>query len=110
MSIQIQTLEFDVRTGKVLIMMDRCEPAIKNTSTPSCGFACVKACRLYGRNVLKIENNRPALAVPPDEASRLCNECLACEYSCQFYGSNCIRIILPFPSLDEYRRRHTMGR
>jgi len=88
-------LEFQVRTGTIRIDYNRCEPAINNTSTPSCGFACVKADRLYGRNVLRIEKNRPVLAIPSQEAVRLCNECLGCEHDCTYYGSNCIVIDLP---------------
>jgi len=89
----------------VIIDYSRCEPATKNTSTPSCGFACIKADRLYGRNVLKIENNKPVLAIPPQETARLCNECLGCEHDCEFYGSKCIQIILPLSRLEEYRKK-----
>lgn len=88
-------LEFHIRTGTIRIDYTRCEPAIKNTSTPSCGFACVKADRLYGRNVLRIEKNRPVLAIPSKEAERLCNECLGCEHYCNDLGSSCIEIDLP---------------
>lgn len=88
-------LKFKIQTGTIRIDYNRCEPVIKNTSTPSCGFACVKADRLYGRNVLKIEKNKPMLAVPAQEAARLCNECLGCEHDCTYYGSNCIQIELP---------------
>jgi hypothetical protein len=88
-------LEFNIRTGKIRIHYNQCEPAVKDTSTPSCGFACVKADRLYGRNVLRIEQNRPVLAVPASEVERLCNECLGCEHDCTFFGKNCIQIELP---------------
>lgn len=99
-------LEFTTRTGKIIIDYSKCEPAIKNIPNPSCGFACVKADRWYGRNVLKIEDNRPVLANPnPEEVKRLCNECLACEYDCTLFGSDCIRIILPFPGIEEYRKK-----
>ena len=102
-----EILEFEVRTGKVTIDYNRCEPAVEDTSTPSCGFACVKADRLYGRNVLKIENNKPVLSVPAEEAVRLCNECLGCEHDCTFHGTDCIQIILPFPGLEEYKKKHS---
>lgn len=99
-------LEFHIKTGKITIDYGRCEAAAGNTATPSCGFACVKADRWYGRNVLKIENNRPVLAnTDPEEIKRTCNECLACEYDCTFFGRDCIRIELPFPGLDEYRKK-----
>lgn len=86
-------LKFDSRKTTITIDYDRCLPAAENTSTPSCGFACVKACRLYGRNVLKIENNRPVLAVTdPEEIKRLDNECMSCEYQCQQKGPGCIHV------------------
>lgn len=88
-----QKLEFTTRKMKIGIDYDRCVAALGNTSAPTCGFACVKACRLYGRNVLKIENNRPVLAVTePKEIDRLDNECMSCEYHCQQKGSGCIQI------------------
>ena len=98
-------LEFSIRTGKIIIDLNKCEPAVQKTSNPSCGFACIKADRLYGRSVLRIENNMPVLAVPPQEAARLCNECLGCEYECEFHGSKCIEIHLPIVELDEYKKK-----
>ncbi len=101
-----ETLEFRTRTGRITIDYGRCEAAIGGTAAPSCGFACVKADRWYGRNVLKIENNRPVLAnSDPEEIKRSCIECLACEHDCTFFGRDCIRIELPFPGLDEYREK-----
>lgn len=89
-------LEFETRKTKIAIDYERCIPVKENTSEPSCGFACVKACRLYGRNILKIENNRPVLSVvDPEEIKRLDNECIGCEYNCQCYGAGCIRIDIP---------------
>ena len=99
-------LTFNIKTGKITIDYSRCEPAKKNIRNPSCGFACVKADRWYGRNVLKIEGNRPVLAnADPEEIKRLCNECLACEHDCRQFGSDCIRIELPFPGIDDYRKK-----
>ncbi|NIN52905.1 MAG: hypothetical protein GTN80_07450 [Nitrososphaeria archaeon] len=91
-------LEFEFRTGKVIIDYDKC-------IAPECGFACVKADRLYGRSVLKIEGSRPILSVSREEAKRLCNECLGCELDCEFYGNKAIRIELPLFGLNEYRKR-----
>ena len=91
-----EKLEFETRKTQIAIDYEQCIPAKENTSEPSCGFACVKACRLYGRNILKIENNRPVLAVKdPEEIKRLDNECISCEYSCQRDGTGCIRIDIP---------------
>jgi hypothetical protein len=99
---------FEIKTGVITIDYSRCQPATQNTASPACGFACVKACRLYGRNVLKIENNRPVLAVTgADEIKRLDNECLACEYACWSQGSGCIDIQLPIAGLEGYEGRAT---
>ncbi len=99
-------LEFEAKTAKITIDYNRCEPATKNTSNPSCGFACVKACRLYGRNILKFEGNRPVLTVSdPKEIERLDNECLSCEYNCWAHGTGCISIELPLAGIEEVRER-----
>ena len=98
-------LNFQTKKIRITIDYSRCEPATKNTSNPTCGFACVKACRLYGRNILKIEGNKPVLAVTdPKEIERLDNECVSCEYDCWARGTNCIRIEIPLPGMEEYRR------
>jgi hypothetical protein len=89
-------LTFQTRKTKISIDYARCVPAKENSSDPSCGFACVKACRLYGRNILKIENHRPVLAVTEEEEiKRLDNECLSCEYECERLGPGCIHIEIP---------------
>ena len=99
-------LEFKAKTIKITIDYDRCEPAIGNTPNPSCGFACVKACRLYGRNILKIEGNKPVLTVTdPAMIERLDNECISCEYHCWHRGTNCISIDIPLPGVEEYREK-----
>lgn len=98
MSPREKRLEFEFRTGRVIIDYDRC-------IAPECSFACIKADRLYGRGVLKIEGGKPVLAVSREEAKRLCNECLACETDCEIYGSRALRIELPLFGLEDYRRR-----
>lgn len=103
-------LEFETRKTRITIDYERCEAAKKNNSKPSCGFACVKACRLYGRNILKIEENKPVLAiVNPEEIKRLDNECLSCEYHCWLRGTNCIHIEIPLEGLSEYRKAMLRG-
>ena len=90
------SVTFDTKTMNITINYEECLAIKENTSRPSCGFMCVKSCRLYGRNVLRIEGNRPVLTTQDPEAiKRLDNECLACEYSCMVHGSNCITINLP---------------
>jgi hypothetical protein len=89
-------LEFEFKTGKVIIDYTKC-------IAPTCGFACIKADRFYGKSVLEIVKGKPVLAVTPNEARHLCNECLACEIHCQLYGGNAIQIELPLFGLREYR-------
>lgn len=87
------TLSFQTRKMTILIDYDQCIPARENNPSPSCGFACVKACRLYGRNILRIEGNKPVLSVTdPEEIKRLDNECISCEYHCGRLGPGCIKI------------------
>ena len=101
-----EKLEFEPRRAKITIDYNRCEPATKNTSNPSCGFACVKGCRLYGRNILKVEGNRPVLAVTgAAEIERLDNECLSCEFECWMHGTSCISIELPLAGIEEYKAK-----
>ena len=103
-------LEFDARRARIIIDHRQCEPANTNSSNPSCGFYCVKACRLYGRNILKIEGNKPVLAVSdPAEIERLDNECLSCEYNCWLHGTGCISIDLPLDGIEEYRAKPRQG-
>jgi hypothetical protein len=103
-------LEFETKKIKITIDYSRCEPATKNTAAPICGFACVKACRLYGRNILKIERNKPVLAVTdPEEIIRLDNECISCEYNCWTHGTSCISIEIPLAGIEEYRKEYLGG-
>lgn len=101
-----EKLVFHARKTKIIIDYSKCEPAINNNPDPSCGFACVKACRLYGRNVLKIEGNRPVLSVTdPVEIKRIDNECISCEYNCWLHGSDCITNEIEMPGLKNCRAK-----
>ena len=81
-------LVFKTRTMTITIDYSKCV-------APKCGFACVKACRLYGRSVLKIENGLPKLTLPQEEVVRVDNECLACEIHCMWYGGGAVHIEVP---------------
>lgn len=98
-------LEFSTRSMTTIIDYDKCEPAKNNTSNPSCGFACIKADRMYDRGILKIEGNRPGLAVSKDAAKKMSNESLSWEYACNAAGINAIEITVNFPGLEEYRKK-----
>jgi len=79
--------EFEFRTGKVSIDYEKCDGCTS--------FACVKACSLYGRNILRVQGGKPVLSVSPEEAKRLCIECLACEEECRLRGQGALKIALP---------------
>lgn len=81
-------LSFHTRTMTIAIDYSKC-------IAPECGFACVKACRFYGRGILKIEGKLPKLMMQEYEVVRVDNECLACEIACMWYGGNAIKIDVP---------------
>jgi hypothetical protein len=97
-------LRFETRCTVVTIDYTKCEPAMEGKSNPACGFACVKADRTYDRNILRIQGNRPVLAVTTQDIKRLSNESLSWEYACNASGRSAIEIVVPFPGLKEYRR------
>jgi succinyl-CoA synthetase beta subunit len=97
-------LEFSTRSMKTAIDYDKCEAAKNNTSRPSCGFACVKADRMYDRGILRIEGNRPVLAVSEEAAHKMSNESLSWEYACNAVGVGAVAITIDFPGLEEYRK------
>jgi ferredoxin len=84
--------EFQIRTGKILIDHHLCESCTT--------YDCVKACSLYGRNILRLRNKKPVTILPQEEIVRRDNECLACEIHCPFEA---IKIILPFEELDRLK-------
>lgn len=92
-------LSFEFETGKLTIDLSKC-------IAPKCNFACIKACRWYGRSCLKIKDGKPALVGSPEQLKRLCNECLACEVECELHGGKAITIELPLYGLEEFRRRY----
>jgi hypothetical protein len=98
-------LEFETKTMKVIIDYGKCEPARRNTADPQCGFACVKADRMFDRAVLRIEGNRPVLTGSPNDAKKNSNESLSWEYACRSTGNDAIEILIPFPGLKDYRKK-----
>lgn len=89
----INILEFDTRTGKIKIETSKCADCDT--------YACLKACSLYGREILKLEGGKPALRYSPEETKRRDNECLSCEEACRKDGENAITIIMPIKGLEE---------
>jgi len=83
-------------TIKVYIDDEKCEQCESK--------ACIKACSLYDRGVLRLKGGKPTVLMSAEEVKRTGTECLACEYECWLKGRNAIRIEIPIPGLDEYRR------
>jgi len=88
---------FPFMTGKVTIDHERC----KNCES----YACVKACSLFGANLLRIKDGKPVLITSPEETKRRCIEDLTCELYCQAYGDKGLKIILDMFGLDEYKNK-----
>ncbi|MEM4298475.1 MAG: hypothetical protein QW815_08930 [Nitrososphaerota archaeon] len=90
-------LEFWERTIKVVIDDSKC---------PHCKtFACIKACSLYDRGILKVKGGKPAILMDEEEVKRTGTECLACEFACKMHGLGAIKIEVPIPGLEEYRAK-----
>lgn len=89
--------EFPFRTGKVRIDYEKCQ-ACKS-------YACVKACSLFGRSILRIQDGRPALLTSVEETKRRCNECLSCQLYCDSFGNEGLTIDLDMFGLDKYRAK-----
>lgn len=88
-------LEFEERTIKISIDDSKC---------PECKTkACIKACSLYSRGILRLRGGKPTLLGSPDDAKRRGTECLGCEFECWFRGLNAITIEIPMPELDEFK-------
>jgi succinyl-CoA synthetase beta subunit len=88
---------FMTLTGRIFIDRAKCGTCASK--------GCVGAC---GPKILKLEDGRPALAIPPEDAKKgKCTECLACEIFCRFHEKAAIDLHLPIPGLVEYRARLT---
>lgn len=84
---------FRTLTGEIFIDHELCQKCKTK--------GCIQAC---SPNILKLEDNKPFLAVSKEEAEKgKCTECLACEIFCRFHEQKAIYIHLPIPGLKEYR-------
>ena len=86
---------FPFQTGKVTIDYEKCKDCES--------YACVKACSLFGRSILRVEDGKPVLI--SQDANTRCIEDLGCELYCQAYGNKGLKISLDMFGLDEYRRK-----
>jgi len=103
MNAERDVLLFETKCTRVKIDYSRCEAIRSKSENPACGFACIKADRMYDRSILRVEKGRPVLAVPPEEVKRVSNESLSWEFACNSTGNGAIEITVPFPGLEEYR-------
>ncbi|UCC90636.1 MAG: hypothetical protein JSW24_00220 [Dehalococcoidia bacterium] len=85
--------EFPFITGKVTIDYEKCKDCEN--------YACVKACSLFGRAILRVEDGKPVLI--SEDANKRCIEDLTCELYCQTYGNRGLNIILDMFGLEAYR-------
>jgi len=63
----------------------------------------VKACSLFGRAILRVEDGKPVLI--SEDANKRCIEDLTCELYCQAYGKRSLNIVLDMFGLQEYRQK-----
>jgi len=91
----MEIYEFPFATGKVIVDYTKCWECQS--------YACVKACSLFGRAILRIENGKPLLI--SEDANQRCIEDLACELYCQDYGNKGLNIVLDMLGLEEYRSK-----
>jgi succinyl-CoA synthetase beta subunit len=98
-SIPPDAYAFDTLTGRLSIDHEKCAACRTR--------GCIEAC---AAKILKLEDEKPVLAIPADEAKRgKCTECLACEIFCTFHEQDAIVIHLPIPGLKEYREKIIAG-
>ena len=91
-------MEFAERTIRIVIDDALCETCVTH--------ACVPACAQFDRGILELVDGKPGVTKSPADLKRLGTECLACEHACRMRGKGAIRIEVPIPGLDEYRRAH----
>jgi hypothetical protein len=91
-------MEFEEGTIKVIIDTSKC---------PQCQTkACIDACGLYDRAILKLNDGVPSVShLSPEEVKRRGTECLACEYACWQRGLDAIHIDVPIKGFDEYLKK-----
>ena len=78
---------------------------IDDSKCPNCKTkACIKACSLYDRGILRLVGGKPVILMTPSEAARQGTECLGCEFECWFKGLSAIKIEVPMAELDEFKR------
>jgi ferredoxin-like protein FixX len=89
------TYGFKTLTGSVHIDQAKCATCTSQ--------GCIGAC---GPKILKIEDGKPILAIPPEDARKgKCTECLACEIFCKYHEKDAVLIDLPIPGLAAYRAK-----
>ena len=87
--------EFSFATGKVNIDYEKCRDCES--------YACVKACSLFGRAILRVEDGKPVLV--SENSNKRCIEDLTCELYCQTYGNRGLKMVLDTFGIEAYRRK-----
>jgi len=87
--------EFPFATGKVIVDYEQCKDCES--------YACVKACSIFGRAILRVEDGKPILV--SEDANKRCIEDLTCELYCQSHGNKGLQIALDMFGLEEYKQK-----
>ena len=89
-------LEIEERTIKVIIDDSKCSECKTK--------ACIKACSIYDRGILRLRGGKPVILMDLSDVKRRGTECLACEFECWFRGLKAVKIEIPMPELNEFKR------
>jgi hypothetical protein len=94
--------EFEIKTGTIKIDHRKCVQCDTK--------ACVKACSLFGSNILRLVDTKPFLAPSLEDTKKgACIEDLSCELYCWKDGKQALTIELPIPKLAEFRSKSVGG-
>ncbi|MFQ5491759.1 MAG: ATP-grasp domain-containing protein [Phycisphaerae bacterium] len=80
---------FDITGGKVYLDVDRCDTATNAVLLE------------HSQGIFKIENNKPTLALSPQELANKDSELIACEVECRGQAQDVLYVDLAIPGLDD---------
>ena len=89
-------MDFSERTIRIVIDEELCAKCESR--------ACIEACSTFARGILQWGGGHPIVTDGESDLKRLGTECLACEHACRIRGHGALRIEIPIPRLEEYRR------
>ncbi|MBN1511286.1 MAG: hypothetical protein JXB13_04675, partial [Phycisphaerae bacterium] len=82
-------LTFPISGGAVYVDLDRCDDRTTAVLME------------YGKDIFKIENNRPALALSEKDVAGKDSELIACEVECRHKANDAVFVHLPIRGLGE---------